>query len=218
MERLSSKVRWVCPALRSNRTSRFSSFPSFAPVANSDRLAVRFASVSQKKPAVMEWEMLNKLMGWLFGRNKSVVADDRRPIPNSAPMRTKPKNESPWKGRIRVPLKGNGSFSFDIVGEASYQDALEAIAGKKTRDGKELRCVAQVSPEPTNAHDSNAIAVEIDGRKVGYFSKADAKDYAGQLKEIGGGTDKIAAMIVGGFKSKTREGHFGVKLDITRHS
>jgi hypothetical protein len=98
-----------------------------------------------------------------------------------------------------------------------YQNALEALAGKKTRDGKEFRCTANVSPEPANPFDPNAILVEIGGKKVGYFSRADAKDYSSQLKS-GGGTSEVAAMIVGGFKSKTKEGHYGVKLDITRHS
>lgn len=162
--------------------------------------------------------MLNRLLGWLFRRDEPFVEDDRWSIPKTAPTNTKAKSDRPLKGRIRVPLKGNGSFSFDIVGEASYQDALETIAGKKTREGKELRCTASVSPEPTNPHDANAIAVEIGGKKVGYLNKVDAKDYASQLKESGGGTCEIAAMVVGGFKTKTREGHFGVKLDITRHS
>ncbi len=161
--------------------------------------------------------MFGKLLGMFFKREEPPVEDDRWRMPSTVPE-TRPKTVNPLKGRIRIPIKGNGSFAFDIVGESHYQDALEAIAGKKTRDGKELRCTATVSREVANPNDPNAVKVEIGGKTVGYFGKADAKDYAGQLASIGGGTSDVAAMIVGGFKSKTKEGHFGVKLDITRHS
>ncbi len=163
--------------------------------------------------------MFRKMLDFFFKREEPpIVEDDKWSIPSSVPTSGNVRPHNPLKGRIRIPLKGNGSFAFDIVGEASYQVALEALAGKKTREGKELHCTAMVSREPENSHDPNAVKVEIGGKTVGYFSWADAKDYSGQLQSIGGGTCDVAAMIVGGFKSKTKEGNFGVKLDITRHT
>lgn len=163
-------------------------------------------------------EMIGKLLGFFFKREEPlIVEEDKWSLPAFQSASENVRTQNPLKGRIRIPLKGNGAFAFDIVGEASYQVALETLAGKKTREGKEVRCTAKVSREPANLHDPNAVKVEIGGKTVGYFSRADAKDYTGQLQSIGGGTCEVAAMIVGGFKSKTKEGHYGVKLDITRH-
>ena len=163
--------------------------------------------------------MLNRLLGLFFKRKEEpIIEDDKWSLQVTTPIEKTSSLEAALKGRIRVPLKGNGSYSFDIVGEASYQDVLGSLAGKKTREGKELRCIAVVLHEPINPYDLNAIAVVIGGKTVGYFSKSDAKDYANQLTTNGGANQQVGAVIVGGFKSKTKEGHFGVRLDITRHS
>ena len=164
--------------------------------------------------------MLGSIFAWLFKKNRPAPIDDGWSIPTSAPISTLKGVNNPLRNQIRVPPKGNGTYSFDIVGESNYQDALAKISGRKTREGKEFKCTAQVIAEPDNKHDSNAIAVKIDSQLVGYFSRADAKDYSDQLRASGEGraTYSVAAMIVGGFKTKTREGYYGVKLDITRHT
>jgi hypothetical protein len=165
-------------------------------------------------------EMIGSIFGWLFKKEKEVPIDDRWSIPSLATISTPDKAINPLKNRIRVPPKGNGTYSFDIVGESKYQDALKTISGRKTREGKEFRCNAQVVPEPGNVHDSNAVAVKIDSLLVGYFNRVDAKDYMDQLRASGAtiAVHSVAAMIVGGFKTREKEGHYGVKLDITRHS
>ena len=72
-------------------------------------------------------------------------------------------------------FEGDGTYECDVVGEASYQDALNRIAGGKTKDGHEIECLAQLIPEPSNPHDANAIMVTIDGSRVGYLARAHAK-------------------------------------------
>jgi hypothetical protein len=65
--------------------------------------------------------------------------------------------------------------SVHVMGEASYQPALEALAGGRDRDGVlQQSHVALLWPEPNNRYDPNAIAVKIDGRLVGYLSRDDA--------------------------------------------
>ena len=161
--------------------------------------------------------MLRRLIDWAIGRKDEPLADDKWSIPQDWQSGSGVANT--LSGKIRIPLKGNGNFSFNIVGEASYQDALLKLAGKKTREGKEVACKAEISLEPENPHDSNAVVVKIERTVVGYFSRPDAKDYSSQVKLSGGpGQPRVvSALIVGGFKNKDREGHFGVKLDITRH-
>jgi len=162
--------------------------------------------------------MIGRLLQLLFKRGGPPPVDDKWSLQTpSAISKAQPHNT--LRGRIRVPLKGNGSYSFDIVGESNYQDSLAIIAGRKTRDGKEFRCSAQVEPEPANPHDSNAVVVKINGLVVVYFGRADARDYVEQLRSSGLvlSASDVGAMVVGGYKSRDREGHYGVKLDVTRH-
>lgn len=164
--------------------------------------------------------MLKTLFGWLFKRDEPPIIDEKWSMPYAKTELGRPSAVNPMKGRIRVPMKGNGTFSFDIVGESNYQVALEKISGRKTAEGKSFKCLAEVMHEPENPHDPNAVVVKIDGSVVGYFSKPDAKDYFTQIGESGkvNVRSPVTAMIVGGSKTKSREGHYGVKLDVTRHS
>ena len=111
-------------------------------------------------------------------------------------------------------LEGDGTFSFDIVGEASYQHALDRIAGGKCEAGHEIERLATLEREPDNRHDANAIAVLIEGLKVGYIPRTDAA----MLAEIMDRNDCIQAfadaVIVGGWKRANGEGHYGVCLDL----
>lgn len=102
-------------------------------------------------------------------------------------------------------------YTYEIVGEQSYQDNLKRIAGEKQNVSKEYETRARVVSEPTNKFDKNAIKVEINGLTVGYIPKKDAATVSKQVK----GIDKIVpAVIVGGWKDEESEGSFGVKLSI----
>lgn len=114
-------------------------------------------------------------------------------------------------------LLGPGTYEFDIVGESHYQDVLEAICGGRTEDSAEHLVEAVLHLEDSNPHDNLAVRVDIDGRTVGYLSRKDARSYRKQLKQLGHERllCKCDAKVVGGWqRSRTDQGHFGVKLDL----
>ena len=77
-----------------------------------------------------------------------------------------------------------GHDDLEVVGELSYQGALWRLSGGAV--GDKIRCdmVAVLVPEPTNPHDSNAIAVHIDGYLVGYLPRAVAQEYLPGLRHL----------------------------------
>ncbi|WP_395706830.1 hypothetical protein [Casimicrobium huifangae] len=117
-----------------------------------------------------------------------------------------PRELHPSSPSARLP--GDGSFAFEIVGEASYQRALRKIAGEgKVRH----ECTAIIYLEDENPHDNKAVRVDIDGHTVGYFSRADARRYRKQIAKHGPITSECDALILGGGKGKPS---LGVWLDL----
>lgn len=124
-------------------------------------------------------------------------------------------NVSRDKEKRYVRLEGDGDYELAIVGASKFQNELSAIAGGKTEDGHEFECKATLEREPGNPHDSNAVAVYIKERKVGYLSRDHARRLSAILdsKNLDGGIAK--ALIVGGWdRGRGDEGSFGVRLDI----
>ena len=58
-----------------------------------------------------------------------------------------------------------------VVGTSHYQDVLVELSGRRGDEQVRVEKVAALVPEPTNPHDPNAIAVQIDARLVGYLSR-----------------------------------------------
>lgn len=108
------------------------------------------------------------------------------------------------------PRLTKGSL-FDVVGEASYQPALETICGGRGQFSAEHQCQAVLAPEAGNPHDPNAVQVLIQGNVVGYLSRAHAAEYRQRLGAISTSCD---AKIVGGWNDGVSSGDFGVKLKI----
>lgn len=74
-----------------------------------------------------------------------------------------------------------GHESVNVAGESHYQPALRAVAGEgEVRH----RTEAHLIPEPENEYDTNAVRVEIDGRKVGYLPRDLAPAWAPHLTEL----------------------------------
>lgn len=90
-----------------------------------------------------------------------------------------------------------GDYHQEVVGEASYQKALQRVAGKG-----EVRhcCSAVLHPENDNEYDAQAVRVTIDGLTVGYLSKTDARRYR---RSRGGVAVQSPAMIVGGGRGRS---------------
>lgn len=102
------------------------------------------------------------------------------------------------------------NYTYEIVGEQSYQNNLFRIAGKKEEESKFLEVMATAISEPSNPFDKNAVKIEINGLLVGYINKNDAMLVSGKrIKKI------IPAVVVGGWLDGNSEGSYGVKLAIS---
>jgi hypothetical protein len=110
-----------------------------------------------------------------------------------------------------------GSFTIEVVGESSYQSALERICGGCSENGVEKYVVATLVPEDSNPYDENAVRVDIVGTTIGYLSRHAAKIYRKRLKEEPATTPReCRAVIRGGWdRGRDDRGHFGVRLDLS---
>jgi hypothetical protein len=109
-----------------------------------------------------------------------------------------------------------GAQAVDVVGEARHQDALLALTGGQRRyGGVDVATAAHLVPDPENPADPDAIAVVINGRRVGWLARVDAARYrnlvAGTRSRIGDAT--CTARIRGGWDRGAGDvGRFGVVL------
>lgn len=106
-------------------------------------------------------------------------------------------------------------FPVEVVGESKYRENIEMLFGKIGKDGVNRDdLTAKLVLEDENPHDDQAVYVEIQGRKVGYLKRDDARLYRDGL--IGQKTiNEYRAMVNGGFqKSDGTWADFGIWLDI----
>jgi hypothetical protein len=75
-------------------------------------------------------------------------------------------------------------YSYDIVGEQSYQENIKRIAGEKQEVSKAFETRARVVSEPNNSFDKNALKVQINALTVGYIPKKDASSVSKQVKKL----------------------------------
>jgi hypothetical protein len=119
----------------------------------------------------------------------------------------------PADGTVPMP----GGYRVDVAGESYYQDALEQVCGGRSSEGSYLACVASLVPEPDNPYDANAVAVYIDGLKVGHLPREVAVSFvpiSTRLHTLGRSAS-CAALVVGGWDRGSGDvGHFGVQLDL----
>lgn len=118
---------------------------------------------------------------------------------------------------VTVWVLGDGRFGISAVGESNYQEALEKVAGGRKRHGVNRQVTAELELEDENPFDSNAVLVRIDGLKVGYLSRSNAKLFRQEAGERLEGARRIRCRgrIRGGWdRGQGDRGHFGVALDI----
>jgi hypothetical protein len=116
---------------------------------------------------------------------------------------------------MEIEVTGPGAFAVDVVGVSQYQRVLEAAA----EEGAVVE--ATLVLEDSNPYDDQAVAVQIDGQRAGYLSRANARLYRADLAAAGAErtTVRCKAKIVGGFETKDgSRAHFGLKLDLPRLS
>ena len=137
-----------------------------------------------------------------------------------AGMSKPPEPNSTWSGTVSdsdiiESMRGDGSYSLNVVGESFYQAQLDNICGGKKEEGHEHITTAKVIPYDSNTYDDHAVKVEIDNMTIGHLSRKDARRYRFKM---GSKITICPAMITGGWKRKdgrkVSEGHYGVRLDL----
>lgn len=111
-------------------------------------------------------------------------------------------------------------FTFDLVGEADYQDRLDRICGGKREDGHNKEITAQLVFISDNEHDQNAIGVMIEGELVGFIPKGETLRLRADLVRWINPSQRpilCSAKIVGGWdRGDGDQGHYGVKLSLSK--
>lgn len=111
----------------------------------------------------------------------------------------------------------------DIVGEASYQEAIEKVAGQLGPNGATVTSqTAVLVREPNNPKDANAIAVYLlepadpgTMQKVGYIARELAPGYGAVFGMLGGNGIMAPARLKGGWRRGPNDfGSFGVVLNL----
>lgn len=122
-----------------------------------------------------------------------------------------------WDHPEVIPLAAGRGFTFDVVGEAQWQDNLSAICGGKCEDGHKREVAAQLVFE-SNPTVPNAVGVMIDARPVGWIPADKAAEVRSALMALNPDRRAVTcnAKIVGGWdRGDGDEGHFGVKLSLS---
>ena len=115
-----------------------------------------------------------------------------------------------------ICIAAGRGFTFDIVGESQFQQTLSVLCGGKKYGGHKQETTAHLS-FGSNLHDPNAIEVAINGKRVGWVPSSLASDLRREVAALNlNGTVACKAKIVGGWVDKDGEGHFGVKLSLSR--
>jgi hypothetical protein len=116
-------------------------------------------------------------------------------------------------------ILGDGSYSFDIVGEASFQYNLRKICGPRKEEGEDRQEVALLIFEDANPNDDyQAVCVKIKGMTVGYMDKESAISFRERVKEANIPVNRADlacyAVIRGGWDRDGEKGQYRVWLDI----
>jgi hypothetical protein len=111
-----------------------------------------------------------------------------------------------------------GREDLEVVGEASYQDNLwRVIGGRSSPDDRvRVEVYAVLVAETDNPYDANAVSVWVQGLKVGYLTRDDARRYRPgllALQQQHGKPIALAGAIVGGGMRADGPGRLGVFLD-----
>ena len=114
-------------------------------------------------------------------------------------------------------LHGRGSYAFDMIGAARFEDDLRAIALATVGRGDRKACTASLVCREGTPLERNTVAVEIAGRMVGYCPSYLAAHYQEWLEKWNFAAARVQcnAVIVGRWNDA--EGTLSaprVKLDV----
>ena len=77
--------------------------------------------------------------------------------------------------------RNDGTRKLSVVGESHYQPALIRVSGAPPTGEWGYDCVAEMVLEPENPHDPKAVMVRVDGERVGYLSRHNARRFHARL-------------------------------------
>lgn len=136
----------------------------------------------------------------------------------SSPASRSPKRRVGPAPSTTGPLRtvSPGRFNREVAGESFRQDVLARLCGDQAAGPEGLFFDAELVPDPTNAHDPNAVRVEISGELVGHLPRADAAKYVAALAKAGlaGRRVRVQAKVLGGARlNQHARQNYGVFLD-----
>jgi hypothetical protein len=103
-------------------------------------------------------------------------------------------------------------YSFEAVGESHYRDTILAIIDKNNAHKQgELFLDAVMQTEPNNKFDEFAVAIYIDGKKVGHVPSDYSYDVTTYLDEQNVTAIKVKAVL--GWNTSSPNPPIGVRLD-----
>lgn len=103
----------------------------------------------------------------------------------------------------------------EIVGESHYQDALIAIFGAYTKNGRSDACQADLVREPKNKFDKNAVRCEIQGKLVGYVNREEAATISAFMRKKRSTRMTVTANVNGGWnRNSSDRGPYGVTVEL----
>jgi len=82
-----------------------------------------------------------------------------------------------YRGKAFYFQRDSSCHLIRVVGESFYQDEISKATGRRGNEALEHYCIVAIVPEIDNPYDKNAINVQINGHKVGYLSRDDARAY-----------------------------------------
>ncbi len=103
-------------------------------------------------------------------------------------------------------------YQQEVVGESHYQDAIAATVGNMIgTEGAYWRGTAEVAHDPENLYDKWAVAVSIDGNRVGYLPSDPGN--VELIEDLAGQARSVPARAIGGYPTDDGgAGYFGIRL------
>lgn len=123
-------------------------------------------------------------------------------------------------GDQRGDLPDNGLALYsgpprEVVGESHYRASIKSVTGGAHKEGVKLVTWASLVAEHDNPYDPNAVAVHVDGLKVGHLPRDETRAFRGVLEQIAanGRVAYCRADIYGGWNRSSRDvGDYSVTL------
>lgn len=104
-----------------------------------------------------------------------------------------------------------------VVGEQFYQANLVRLVGDHGSKSVHLPVTALIAPENDNPHDDKAVGIWIDGYRVGYLDRDDARSFRRRLaaKKLSNQATACSGVVMGGFiRDNGQRASYGVQLFI----